>query len=109
MVEEIRESAKELAVLNEGINEAERRTARARLEKNKIQKAHHKTFLRTARVFEDFCRLAGDDDLADKIRRTVRSRTSRQEPGEGEDVVDEPADAADPVVSTEGEASSQEA
>ena len=109
LVKEIREAAKELASLLERIHEAERRTARARLEKNKIQKAHRKVFLRTARVFEDFCRLAGDDDLADKIRRTARSRPSTPEPGEGEDVVDEPADTAEVVVSTEAEVSSQEA
>ena len=45
----------------------------------------------------DFCRLAGDDELADKIRRTVRSRPSGQETGEDESGEDEPGNVTDTI------------
>ncbi len=47
-------------------------------------------------------RLAGDDELADKVRRTVRSRASGQETGEDESGEDEPGDVTEPIGDVEG-------
>lgn len=90
-VAQLRSSAEDLTRLQGQINEAERRTARVRLEKNRTQDEHDKLVLRSARVFEDFCRLAGFDELADRIRRTIPSRSSSQEPAVVEPAVVEPA------------------
>lgn len=112
-VAQLRRSADDLARLNGRINQAERLTAQARLEKNRLQDEHDKLVLRSARVFEDFCRLAGFDELADKIRRTVRSRPSSQEPGADEPGAEEPGGFAEPIgelpALPEGEEASREA
>ena len=107
-VEQLRESAKDLAALIARVNEAVRRTDRARQDRLLVRDEHHKVVLRSARVFEDFCRLAGDDALADKVRRTVRASPSRPDPGDGEGGdVTEPIGDVDPTPVGEDDASQE--
>ncbi len=47
--------------------------------------AYDVTFLRVTRQLEDLCRLAGENDLADKVRPSVsRPGQTEDEPADGE-------------------------
>lgn len=92
-VGQIQDASEKLLILNAQINEAARRTTRARLEKTKRMKEYDRLYLRSTRIFEDFCRLAGEDDLADRIR-TASTRSASSGQASEDDV---PGDAADPI------------
>lgn len=54
------------------IDEARRDLDRAVTAKKRVQKEYDVLFLHTARTFETFCRLAGENELADRVRPSVR-------------------------------------
>lgn len=94
-VRQVKEISAEVLDLVGQINEAKRLTARARFEKDERMTEYKKLFLRSTRVFEDFCRLSGADRIAEQVRATVaRSRQIEPDP---EDVVEEPPDPGDDV------------
>ena len=87
-VRQVEEASAEVLDLVGQINEATRLTARARFDRDERMTEYKKLFLRSTRVFEDFCRLCDCDRLAEQVRATV-ARSRRIEPDPG-DVVDSP-------------------
>ena len=77
----------------EAHSRSRRRIDQLLAEKKEAVKTYDITFLRISRQFEDLCRLAGKDDLANKVR------PSASRPGQTEDepTDDEVAQAADTV------------
>lgn len=76
-------------------------------EKKEAVASYDTAFLRVARQFEDLCRLAGKNKLADKVRPSLsRPGETAQTPDEGE-TPDLPEETADDGVATEPEASAE--
>ena len=84
-VAEIRRKSAALLALSNEINEAQRASDRARIERKRAKKIYARVYLRGARMFEDMCRFAGLDDLADRVRR----RKGRPAAAEAEETVSE--------------------
>jgi len=95
--------ADEVRDLDRQIDENRREHDEALIEKNKAKEEHDRVFLHTARTFESFCRLAGEDELADRVRETQRRRRrTTDETGEGDNPQPPPqGDGADPVATQE--------
>jgi hypothetical protein len=69
---------------------SKRRLDQLLAEKKTAMADYNVTFLRVARQFEDLCRLAGENDLADKVRPSA-SRPGQTENDPAEDAVTPPA------------------
>ena len=101
-VERLRQVLADLRVL--------RREAQAsRKVKNRALAAHQPTYLSIARALESFYRLAGEDELADRIRSSSRTgRRATEAAGEGTDpgtpTPDAPQDTTPDGASADGEA-----
>ncbi len=67
-----------------GVDEARRALDEAKVARDKLKDQHDEIFLRSARTFEDFCRLAGEKELADKVRPSEK-RPGRREQDPPED------------------------
>jgi hypothetical protein len=94
--------------LDRQVDEHRRELDEGLIEKNKAKEEHDRVFLHTARAFESFCRLAGEDELADRVRKSQpRTRRAADEPGEGEPSPPPPAgDGSDPVADLPADTSS---
>ncbi len=80
---------------------ARRRIEQLLVRKKRAVKDYDTAFIRVARQFEDLCRLAGLDDLAEKVRPSLTHRgQTAVEPANGDD---SPAGVAGDVTSTEPE------
>ena len=71
-VRQMKATADEVRGLVAQISEAKRQIAAARSHKHAMTDAYDQIFLRSARIFEDYCRYAGRDDLADSVRASKR-------------------------------------
>ncbi len=80
--QQLQAQADELRFVVDGIGGVKRRTENAFLDKEEAIKAYDQLFTRAARTFEDWCRLIGRDELADRIRPSESrpGRTRRQPP-----------------------------
>ena len=89
-VAELKEEALTARVLSEQLGESRRELEAAVLAKQGLLEEYDRLEVRTARPFEDFCRLAGEKKLADRVRPKVRRSTPTPAPPEEPEDVDEP-------------------
>ena len=83
--------AEALRRILEEVDDARRQLDEGVVAKEERMKDHDQVFLRTARSFEDFCRLAGEQKLAERVRPSKdRPGQTEEEPPED----DPPAEAA---------------
>ena len=80
---ELRPLAGDLRRNLDQFDDTQRAFDEAKVEKDKVMKEHDLLYLRTARPFEDFCRLVGEDELADRVRLTARRTRQAQQGSEG--------------------------
>ena len=97
--EKLREKAKRYRKLLAELRKLKRQLDVSQKEKDRTVERHKKTFLSIARTLEDFYRLAGEDELAEKVRPSVVQRGRRaveveDSPDGGSDTTDGPADGA---------------
>ncbi len=81
----------ELRDLFEGHQRARRRVDTLLARKKEAVKDYDTTFVRVARQFEDLCRLAGLDDLADKVRPSLSHKGETAIPPTGGEAPTSPA------------------
>lgn len=88
-VEELGPVADELRGILQAIDDTRREIALAVVEKGEIMQEHDRLHVRTARAFESLCRIAGEGELADRVRPAGgrpdgrRSAAGRPRPGAG--------------------------
>ncbi len=73
---QLRERAGQLRASLDQIADLKRRAEGALLDKRTVTGEYDELFLHGARTFESYCRLAGETDLADRVRPSV-SRPGR--------------------------------
>lgn len=86
-VSELAPTADELRETLDDVDDARRRFDEVQVTKDQTMEEHGSLFLRTARSFEDLCRIAGEDELADRVRPSEKrpGQTAQQKPpAEGE-------------------------
>ncbi len=83
-----------------------RRVDELRARKNEAVESYDDTFIRVARQFEDLCRLAGLDALADRLRPSLTRRGETAEPPAGEEPAGD-ASASEPVAEPVAESDSE--
>ncbi len=88
--------ADELREVLDGIGGAKRRAEDAYLKKVEATKSYDQLFTRAARTFEDWCRLIGRDELADRIRPSEKrpGRTVQEPPEPSEEIADAASEEA---------------
>ncbi len=86
--------ADQLREVLDAIGDARRRTEDAYLNKQEATKSYDQLFTRAARTFEDWCRLAGRDGLADRVRPSEKrpGRTIREPPEPSGETADAASD-----------------
>lgn len=98
VVVELREKLEVLEQLMKDLTEAEKVRDEAFAAKKAAQDRHRRVRINVARIQEGYYRLAGLDELADRIRFTVRSRSARTAtPGPVPEPGAEPVPAPEPV------------
>jgi len=81
----------EMTQLQRRIEEMKRRRDEALLAKREAMAAFDQIHLRTARMFEELCRHAGKEELAERVRPAARRRT-RRHADDGEDEMERSSD-----------------
>ncbi len=103
--DQLKAVADDLREVLQEVGDANRQTENAYLKKVEVTNAYDQLFTRAARTFEDWCRLVGRNELADRIRPSERrpGRTVQEPPEASEEASEEateessPEAVADPV------------
>ncbi len=92
----LKEVADELREVLDEVGKAKRGTEDAYLKKQEATKSYDQLFTRAARTFEDWCRLVGRSDLADRVRPSERrpGRTVEEPPEPSEETANAASDEA---------------
>lgn len=99
--------ASDLRTVVQQSDEARRALDEAQVARDKLKDDHDEVFLRSSRSFEDFCRLAGEKELAEKVRPSERRPGRReQDPPDGTEEA-QGEGSEDPAIPS-GEASAEE-